>query len=324
VNAFPRRCLMALALCCAMLLVNIAPGEVANILRRGPFVVHYQSADAEIAVLTADTLEQTTREYAPRLALGAEPVKVTIAGTFGEFIRLSGSFRHLRVSGIARPELGEIVVQSPRIRAPGEDYLGTLRHELLHILLHRNTHPEYLPRWLNEGICMSYANEYYWQGGLQVSTMFLTGRVRDMTQMDRAFTRPGDEQEFSDAYAQALSVVRFMRDRLGEDTFWSVILGTREDFFEVSLLRHAGIDLPDLWKEYERSLWVVALIGVLTSGSLLGPGGFILAAGWWRTRKVRRARLREMAAEERRTGEDVAPLLEFDPEEEAEEKERQP
>lgn len=311
----PLRWLAPAALLCAMCWPIAAHGEGAAVLQRGPFAIHYQAADAQVAVLSADTLEEATREYAPRLPLGPAPVEVIIAGTYGEFIRLAGSFRQLRVSGIARPAIGQIVVQSPRIRMAGEDYRGTLRHELLHILLHRNTGPEHLPRWLDEGICMSYANEYYWQGGIQVSQMFLGGRIMDLANMNRAFTLPGDEQEFGDAYAQALSVVRFMRNRLGEETFWSVIRGSREDYFEVALLRHAHVDLPTLWAEYERSLWVVALIGALTSGSVFGPGGIILAMGWWRTRKIRRTRLQEMAEEEHRSGEDVAPLLVFEEDE---------
>ena len=61
---------------------------------------------------------------------------------------------------------------------------------------------------------MSFANEYYWQGGLTVARMFMMGRVIPLGHLDRAFTLPGDEQEFSDAYAEGLSLVRFMRDQL--------------------------------------------------------------------------------------------------------------
>lgn len=314
----PQRWLAAMLL--ALLLAGSARADFT--LQRGPFTLRYQEADAHIVEASANTLEDCAREFATRLPLGPQPVEVIIAGTYGEFIRRAGSFANLQVAGIARPAQGQIVVQSPRIRSVGGDYLGTLRHELLHILLHRNTGPERLPRWLNEGLCMSYANEYAWQGGLRITEMFLSGRTLSLTRLNRAFTLPGDDQEFDDAYAQALSMVRFLRNRLGEDTLWAVIAGTREDFFEVSLLRHTGVDLPTLWGEYERSLWVVALIGVLTSGSLLGPGGFILAAGWWRTRRARQARLREMAEEERRNGDDIAPLLEFDEAEEDQEESR--
>ena len=244
-------------------------------------------------------LEEALREFSPRLPPGKQPIHVTIAATLGEFGRRIGSFSQYRVAGVAKPAEGVIIVQSPRIRFAEEDYAGTLRHELLHVLIHRNTGKYALPRWLDEGLCMSYANEYYWQSGISVARMFLTGRVIPVGRLDRAFTMPGDEQEFSDAYAEGLSLVHFMRERLGDEVVWNAVLGTQHEDFESSLRHAAGIELTDLYADYYRSLWVVALVGVLTSGSLLGPASVLTIIAWWRIRRRNNRRLVEMAEDEK-------------------------
>lgn len=279
----------------ALLLCSVC---LAEQLRQGPFLIDYHPADRPYAGETAQVLEETRQEFAARLPMDAAPVRVVIAGTLREFVRLAGSFSQFRVSGIARPAEGLIAVQSPRIRMVGEDYHGTLRHELLHVLLYRNTDTDALPRWLNEGLCMSYANEYHWQNGLAVAHLFLTGRVIPIAKLDSAFTLPGDEQVFGDAYAMALSVTHHMRARLGEDTFWNVVLGTRHESFEDSLQHAAGMDESQLWANYHRSLWLVALIGAATSGSLLGPASVLAIVAWWRIRGRNRRRLAQMATEE--------------------------
>ncbi len=292
-------------LCAALALVS-ACASLAEELSSPPFVIEYSEADTSTAHGSATLLQAALREFAPRLRAGDAPIRVVIAGSRADFVRRVGMFSQFRVAGVARPDKGLIIVQSPRIRMEGEDYNGTLRHELLHVLLYRNTNTEALPRWLNEGLCMSYANEYYWESTTTVARMFFMGRVIPLGKLDRAFTIPGDDQGFSDAYAQALSLVHFMRERLGEDTFWHVVLSTRDKDFETALKASSGWDLQDLWSGYHRSLWLVALVGALTSGSLLGPAGFLVIIAWWRIRGRNRRRLAVMEEEERHEPIDVS------------------
>ena len=305
-------------LCLCAILALAAGFCPADTLSRPPFEIHHQPADLAHAEASADTLQDALREYSPRLPPGPAPIRVVIAGTLGDFLRRVGSFAQLRVSGVARADIGLIIVQSPSIRTADEDYNGTLRHELLHILLYRNTDTERLPRWLNEGLCMSFANEYHWQGGLAIARIFFSGRVIPLDKLDLAFSHPGDEQEFGDAYAQALSLVRYMRDQLGDETFWAVVLGCRTHDFETSLRANAGVELGQLWAGYRQSLWWVALIGAISSGSLLAPVSVLPLLTWWSVRRRNRRRLQEMAAEEQLAPEED-PYWEHNPEDDEEE-----
>lgn len=284
----------------------LACTSMAEELASPPFVIEYTPADAAVARDSADLLQAALREFAPRLRAGDTPIRVIIAGTRADFVRQVGMFSQFRVAGVARPDQGRIILQSPRIRMEGEDYNGTLRHELLHVLLYRNTNTEALPRWLNEGLCMSFANEYYWESTTTVARMFFMGRVIPLHKLDQAFTTPGDDQAFSDAYAQALSLVHFMREHLGDDTFWHVVLSTRDKDFEVALKTTSGWDMQDLWSKYHASLWSVALLGALASGSLFGPAAVLVVIAWWRIRSKNRRRMAVMEEQERHEPIDVS------------------
>jgi len=52
-----------------------------------------------------------------------------------------------------------VAVRAPYLVEGPASFAGTLRHELLHVLLARNVNLDHLPRWLNEGIAMRYARE---------------------------------------------------------------------------------------------------------------------------------------------------------------------
>lgn len=260
-------------------------------------IVEHHPDDAALAARSRAILEDALREFAPRLPPGDAPIRLIIAHTYHEFMQHAGRFALGNVNGIAHPERGLIVVKPPRLRVRG-DYAGTLRHELVHILLHRNTDTDALPRWLNEGIAMSLANEYYWASIITVAHMFVRGRIIEYRHLDMALLRPGEEMVFGDAYAQALSMTRYMRNWLGVDVFWAVVLGAREMSFGDALRAFAGRSPRDLWNGYRRSLWMVAVIGIMASGSFFTPAAFLLIAAYIRRRHKDKKIMRRWAAEE--------------------------
>jgi len=281
-----------------LLLPLLSLGAHADTFQRGIFHLTFNPSDRQVAEQSLAALEEATAEFATRLPAGDQPIHVLIAHTITEFIQHAGRFSHVNVSGVARSSQGRIILQAPRLRKLGGDYRGTVRHELVHILLHRNTDTGSLPRWLNEGIAMSLANEHRWNSTLTVAQMFLRRHIIEFRDLDRAFLAPGDEMEFGDAYAQALSMTRYLRDRLGEDAFWAVVLGCRNESFGDALRRHAGFSPRDLWQGYRRSLWLIALIGALTSGSVFTPAAFLLLIAYWRKRRGNQRILRRWAREE--------------------------
>ena len=284
------------ALACLLLAAWPVPCAV---IERGVFRIEYHPDDAALAERSAAVLEEAISEFGHRLPVGDDPIRVVIAHTLPQFMQHATRFGDIAVSGMAKSDQGLIVVKAPHLRPVRDDYAGTLRHELVHVLLYRNTDIARLPRWLNEGIAMSLANEYRWASTLQVGRMFLRNRIIEYRNLNHAFLVPGNETEFNDAYAQALSMTRYLRNRLGEDRFWAVVMACRAMPFPEALREKGGLSVQDFWQAYHRSLWFFALIGITVSGSFFTPAAFLVIIAWFRKRQSNRRILERWAAEER-------------------------
>jgi hypothetical protein len=282
----------------ALILLCGAWPAASELLSAPPFHITHGTEDTDLAAYTAEVLREAVAEFAPVLPLKDAPVQVVIAENYSAFRAYAPRLAQHNVAGLAKAEEGLIVVKPPRLLEPGSDYRGTLRHELVHILLARNTDTGRLPRWLNEGLCMSLANEYRWESMLQIARMFGGGRMLELRNLDLAFTAPGDEMEFGDAYAQALSMTRYLRDRLGEQVFWQVIYALREMPFHQALEKVGGLRVEDFDAGYRRSLWWIALVGSVATGSIFGPAALLVIVAWWRKRRQNRRTLDQWAFEE--------------------------
>lgn len=282
-------------LLCMTLLAHAAAAETVS---NGGINVHFDSKDSDLAAASLGWLVEAASEFETRLPLGDEPVNVYIAHTLPEFKERAGTMGSLDVSGIARPWRGEIVVKAPHIRMTGGDYRGTLRHELIHILLFRNSNTDVMPAWLNEGTCMMLANEYRWSSTISVAKMFMENRIIPYRFLDRAFRAPQSGMQFGDAYAQALSMTRYLHDEIGEEQFWALLYGLKDDTFADAMLKHTDISITLFWNAYSGSLWRVALIGTLSSGSLFGPAAILVIIVWYRKRRINRKTLDRWEIEE--------------------------
>ena len=279
-----------LAVCiCVALSVGMA---CADTLQDGAFAIDFDESDRAVAEQTLGWLLEAEQEFSPTLPLGPERVRVRIASNMNEFLGLSGTYAHVGVSGVTRASESHIALKSPRLRGVEDDYRGTVRHELVHVLLHRNTNTQNLPRWLNEGICMMLANEMRWESSLQVARMYLSGQLMEPAQLERAFTMPGNDHQFGNAYAQALSMTRHLRDELGEETFWTVIGAMKSESFGGALVSETQLTGQTFWAGYESSLWGLTLISLLRTGSFWGAisGLCVLAflVRQWRNRAILR------------------------------------
>ena len=272
-------------------------------MQRGQIAILHDPSDAALAARSLIIIEDALAEFGAHLPAGNEPIRIIIAHTADEFRMYSSQFGFTHVNGVARPAAGLIAVKPPYLRTGPGDYAGTLRHELVHVLLARNVNEAQLPKWLNEGLCMFLANENYWNSIFTIARMYVQGRIIQYRNLDLSFSMPGDEQQFGDAYAQSLSMTHFMFDELGEETFWKVILGMRDLSLMESLRANAGMSTRDLWDAYRRSLWGYAIIGTLGSGSIfLFPALLLIIAVIRKHFKARRI-LRRWEEEER-LGED--------------------
>ena len=287
-----------------MLLLLVVTGLAtlahAATLTEPPFTIHHHESEAEVAQESLEILQAATEEFDVHLPLGEEVVTVHIAHTIKEFRSYAPSLAQLNIAGLADSKAGLIVVKSPSLSHYDSDYRGTLRHELVHILLYRNVDTTHLPRWLNEGLSMSLANELRWQSAWVVGRQFMQGRIIDYHELDHRFREPGSETQFGDAYAQALSLTRFYRNTLGEDTFWQVIHAMDTLSLDEALRAHSKFTEMELWGMYQSSLWQWLWVSTLSSGSIFIPAALLLVIAYFRKRRQGKKIMARWEVEERR------------------------
>jgi hypothetical protein len=75
---------------------------------------------------------------------------IVLAKDSGQFRKITGS---RIIVAYAVPDRNLIVLDTSRVYAKPFSLEATLKHELCHLLLHRNIEQGELPRWLDEGVC---------------------------------------------------------------------------------------------------------------------------------------------------------------------------
>ncbi|MGC9052883.1 MAG: peptidase MA family metallohydrolase [Candidatus Hydrogenedens sp.] len=276
----------------------------------------FQQLESKYAIIYYVDTERTEAEKVQRVIESAwiefnhylpisnnKPVQVWIVHTPEDFSKLSSGRSSFLYGGIARPGSGIIVVKSPRLRSWGEDFVGTLRHELVHIFLNRAGLDERIPLWFNEGLAMFLANEYYWSAGIRMSHIVLTNRLIDYKDLDRELMLTTSPDRTSNAYIQSLSMLQYLYNKLGEKKFWDMVRGCKNKRFVQSLEQIGGLSFDNFWHGYRRSLWIVTLMGALATGSIFTPIAimaiFVFLWIWRRNRKKMKAWEEEEEEEER-------------------------
>ena len=273
----------------------VEPQQIKN----GILTVEYWPRDEQVAQDSLDTLHQTLTDFAQSLPSGGQPIKVTICRSLQEFQRRAGQYGRAWVGGISRTPSGQIAVKAPYLLPQPADYQGLLRHELLHVLLARNADEEYVPRWLNEGIVMVLSKENRWGSMARIARMYVSGRLIPYYNLDFAFLSLGDEVLSGDAYAEALSLTRFLIDRGGENGFWDLVRTMRHKPFETALLQATGLKPGQFYEAWRHSMWMPAVIITAASAfSVFDIMVLLLVLAWFRKRRRNLAILEQWDEEE--------------------------
>lgn len=270
----------------------------AATIQDGLFVIDYPEGREDLARQTLSTLQKARQEFAIKLPAGDAPIHVLICGSLDDFgARTRRSYS--QVEGVADSEQGSMVLKAPELRRKEFDYLGTVRHELVHVLLGRNTARENLPRWLNEGIAMVVGKDYRYESMFRVARAYLQGRLIDYRSLNFAFVAPHTDLEFGDAYAQSLSMTRFLIEQMGEAAFWEMVHSLKTDHFAHALESRTGLTPSAFYAKWKGTLWKVALVASLVSGfSVFQLMAFLLIAAYWRKHRRKLRVLRQWEEEE--------------------------
>ena len=288
----------------AALLFVLAPlvaaaQDTTNTLQGGIYTIEYPQGEERLARESLAWLQESEADLAKRLPAGDEPVRVVIAGSQAAFNALAGRLGDVRVGGLARAHEGLIVIKAPGVQRSAGRYPEVLRHELVHVLLYRNTNYDNLPRWLNEGIAMMLANEHTWEGPFTISTMYMRGQIMEYPELTGVLAGSPGEMAFGNAYAQSLSMTRFLHGHLGDDAFWELIARLDGETFPDLLMEYTGWIPYEFWEAWRRSLWGIALVVSLISGfGLFQFAALLVLVAWWRKRRQRQLKLAQWEEDE--------------------------
>jgi hypothetical protein len=295
------------AACALAVLGGMACAAQTNVIQQGIVSVEYPDGHGDLAARSLATLTDAVGSYSDRLPPGDKPIRVTICPTIREFRQFAGPFTFHGITGVSLPEKGIIAVKTPDLTPPEADYRGTLRHELVHVLLARNTAPGHMPRWLNEGIAMVMSGENRWGSNAHVARMFLDGRLLEYRDLEFSFLEPGQETEFGDAYAQALSMTRYLMKRLGEDEFWTMVRSLQDRSFGSALTETLGVTPYKFWEQWAASMrWPVFVFSIITGLTLFQIMAFLVIWAWWRKHRRGRKVIAEWEEEDAGAFEDYA------------------
>lgn len=269
-------------------------------------IVRYMDNDEKEAKQALKIIESAWIEFSQYFSIqNKEPVQIWIVRTPEDFSKMTSGRSSFLYGGVARPGSGIIVVKSPRLRKWGEDFAGTLRHELVHVFLSRAGLDERIPLWFNEGLSMFLANEYHWGTGLRMSHIVLTNRLVDYRNLDRELMLTTSPDTTSSAYIQSLSMVQYLYNKLGSERFWEMVRGCKDKRFVQALGEIGGLSLDEFWHGYRRSMWIVTLMGALATGSIFTPIALlaIFVFLWiWRRNQQKMKEWQEEEEEDERLG----------------------
>lgn len=266
-----------------------AQSENFVVQRGGIFEVLHDRQSAELGRHTMNVLQEGFASYAGYLPPTTQTIRVVVCETAETFRQQVGGYDISMVEGIARSEEGFIAVKAPSLLPTHSNYDSLLRHELLHVLLAQNTDPALLPRWLNEGVAMMMSGEFRLESNFRVARLYVTRNLIPYNQLNLSFQPQGSEEVFGDAYAQSLSMTKFLHDEVGTETFWAMIHALEEIPFDEALFRYTGWSTIVFYENWAGSLWQGAIMSALVSGfSLFHIGALLLIWAYFRKRRAGR------------------------------------
>jgi hypothetical protein len=229
--------------------------------------------------------------------------------------------------GVAWPDVGVVAVALQQPDGTLVDAEATLAHELAHMALERALGAQRVPRWLHEGFAYLHSSEFEWGRSETLGAALFRGGVLPIDALETSF--PVRHDAVALAYAESYDFVSYLASRgrwpdaHDDGDRWPfrsflqhVARGERLDVAANAAFGRSIAELDEEWVETLRGRFVWYPIAAL--------GGFfwvllalLAVLGWMRQRRLRRARLQQMAAEETRAsveapGDDVGDVGEVD------------
>ena len=212
---FKRVCFFGLSIVFLALSVSFLPAETGSIQTRTVNVVFEKPlmpVAREIAEIYPAVSSELSRTF--RWEIDFSP-DIVLAKDRDTFRKMVGSDSIL---AFAVPGRNLIVLDTSRVYTKPFTLRTTLKHELCHLVLHRNIQGDRLPRWLDEGLCQwasgGIAELMVEEPDKALAQASASDRLIPLRELDRF---PDEEKFLLLAYEESRSFVEYLISRSGEE-----------------------------------------------------------------------------------------------------------
>lgn len=173
------------------------------------------------------------------------------------FVRGRSAFRKMTGSDVvvafAVPSQNLIVIDTARAYNNPYSLNATLKHEMCHLILHRNIKNENLPRWFDEGVCQwasgGVAELMSRNAGASAAQAAASGTLPALRDL---ITFPSDERSLILAYEESRSFVEYLVNQDGAKGLLKVLAFMKEGYsVDEALtkgLSRAAADIEMKWR----------------------------------------------------------------------------
>ncbi len=198
-------------------------GTDEMVLLKGEHATVYHPKGIEHdAAIVIEVLEETVREVKQELGYGLDYVPAIVLITDRDAFRKATGSAH--ISAYAISEKGLIVMDYTRVLTKPFTLKGTLKHELVHLVLGSALEAK-IPKWLNEGVAQFVAGGpaeiVLSRNTSMLSRAVLSGRLIPLANIENSFPRPRRGMVL--AYEESLSFMRFIEAEFGKGTIRSIL-----------------------------------------------------------------------------------------------------
>jgi hypothetical protein len=282
-----------------LLICWLAPAFAFETVRTQQFVFYARPEGQKAAAYLAQNADTTMQTMAASLGLQAGAViDVYVVQEFEEFYRARPDAGRLPswAVGAAWPEKNLIVILLNR----GSDIDTVFLHEMHHMLLGQAFRgAEHVPRWLDEGLAMIWANEWSLSRLTTMTMAALSHKLLPMDELAEHF--PNDLHTAEIAYCQSFYFIAFLKGQFGDEAFQRFFLEyTKYKDFRGALrltYQRDWAEIEKLWLKYTalHFSWIPLITSTSTMWFL---AALLFIAGYIRKKYTARQILRAWQQEE--------------------------
>ena len=233
--------------------MQVIHAEISTIQTKD-FTVSYEERLANVAAEVAQVYPVVSQELIETLKWETDfRPKIILTGDRDAFRKIVGMDI---ITAFALPDRDLIVVDTSRVYTKPFTLRSTLKHELCHLLLHRNIDSRLLPRWIDEGVCQwasgGVAELMSDDGGRILTKAAVSDRLISIRELARF---PMDEPSLILAYEESKNIVEYIVRDFGKIELVQILENLKEgDTIGESIQKSLGLPLSELESKWHSSL----------------------------------------------------------------------